>query len=141
MNPQDPPLAEVRAWLARLGVGSLCAWDVLVFLHRHRSSLLGAEHLGLLVGYATAEILAALEALEAGGLLQRSHPSAGARLYQLTTPADPFLREALDRLFTLAAHRPGRLLVAAALLRRGEQAPPDSPAGGRGGKEPWLKVI
>src|SRR5262245_2673615 len=47
-SPSDP---EVAGWLHTLGVASLCQWDVLVFLYRHQTTLLGAADLARLLGY------------------------------------------------------------------------------------------
>jgi hypothetical protein len=130
MKPELPPEAEVEGWLRALGAESLCQWDVLVFLHGHRASLLGADHLARLLGYATEPIMAALDALEALGLLERSRVSGGARLYQFSAPLGGGRGEALERLLRLAGHRDGRLLLAAQLRRR-ERNPPEAPEAAR----------
>src|SRR6266849_6304945 len=103
---------QVEGWHKTLGIASLCQWDVLVFLYRHQSSLVSAEHIARFLGYATAEVVAALDSLESSGLVERSRVSQGVRLYQLTAPADPTRRDALERLMTLADSHTVRLLVA-----------------------------
>jgi hypothetical protein len=138
MKLELPPEAEVEGWLQALGAESLCQWDVLVFLHGHRASLLGADHLARLLGYATEPVLDALDALEARGLVARSRVSGGARLYQFSAP--PGGRgEAFERLVRLAGHRDGRLLLAAQ-LRRGNGPPPQALAAGRPFPEPAQQV-
>ena len=113
---------QVEGWLKTLGIESLCQWDVLVFLYRHQSSLVSAEHIARFVGYATAEVVAALDSLESSGLVERSRVSQGVRLYQLTAPADPTHSDALERLMTFADSHTVRLLLA---RRRGGSDRPD----------------
>jgi hypothetical protein len=125
MEQQLPSAVEIEGWLNALGAESLCQWDVLVFLHGHRASLLGADHLARLLGYATEPVIAALDTLESRGLVERSRVSGGARLYQFTTPPDGRRGEAFERLLLLAGRRDGRLLLSAQ-LRRGDPNP--SPA-------------
>ena len=85
---------------------------MLVFLDRHQSSMVSAEHIAGFLAYATAEVVAALDSLESSGLVERSRVSQGVRLYQLTAPADPTRRDALERLMTFADSHPVRLLLA-----------------------------
>ena len=56
--PSDP---EVTGRLHTLGVVSLCQWDVLVFLYRHQSTLLGAADLARLLGYPSDSIVVAVD--------------------------------------------------------------------------------
>ena len=110
---RDPPNLQVEGWLKTLGIESLCQWDVLVFLDRHPSSLVSTEDVARFLGYATAEVVAALDSVESSGLVERSRVSQEeVRLYQLTAPADPTRRDALERLMTLADSRTVRLLLA-----------------------------
>ena len=112
MAQDNQPDLQVEGWLKTLGIESLCQWDVLVFLYRHQSSLVSAEHIARFLGYATAEVVAALDSLESSGIVERSRVSQGVRLYQLTAPADPARRDALERLMTLADSHTVRLLLA-----------------------------
>jgi DNA-binding MarR family transcriptional regulator len=105
MAQDNQPDLQVEGWLKTLGIESLCQWDVLVFLYRHQSSLVSAEHIARFLGYATAEVVAALDSLESSGFVERSRVSQGVRLYQLTAPADP-------RLMTLADSHTVRLFLA-----------------------------
>src|SRR5713226_8339517 len=89
MAQDNQPDLQVEGWLKTLGIESLCQWDVLVFLYRHQSSLVGADQIALFLSYANAEVVAALDSLECSGLVERSRVSQGVRLYQLTAPADP----------------------------------------------------
>ena len=112
MAEDNQPDLQVEGWLKTLGIESLCQWDVLVFLYRHQSTLVSAKHFARLLGDATAEVVAALDSLESSGLVERSRVSQGVRLYQLTAPADPMRRDALERLMTLADSHTVRLLLA-----------------------------
>ena len=113
MAQDNQPDLQVEGWLKTLGIESLCQWDVLVFLDRHPSSLLGADHIALFLSYANAEVVAALDSVESSGLVERSRVSQEeVRLYQLTAPADPTRSDALERLMTLADSHTVRLLMA-----------------------------
>src|SRR6202049_3361208 len=100
MPRDNEPDVKVEGWLKTLGIEALCHWDVLVFQYRHQSSLVSAEDIARFLGYATAEVVAALDSAESSGLVERSRVSQGVRLYQLTRPADPTRRDALERLLT-----------------------------------------
>src|ERR1700687_5728592 len=102
MPQDDQPDLQVEGWLKTLGIELLCQWDVLVFLYRHQSTLVRAEHIARLMGDATAEVVAALGSLESSGLVQPSRLSQGMRLYQLNAPADPTRRAAFWQLMNLA---------------------------------------
>lgn len=143
MEPQQPPSFPVEGWLNSLGVECLCQWDVLVFLHRHLSCLISGEHIARLLGYPTAEVITALDALESLGLVERSRVDQGVRLYQLTVPPDSPRGDALGRLLTIAESREGRLLLALKLH------PGDRPDQSHGlsrvqqgeGSAPWRRAI
>jgi DNA-binding MarR family transcriptional regulator len=109
MEPHDASEELVESWLRTLGLDSLTQWDLLVFLYRHQTSLVGAEFIARLLGYATAPVVATLEVLESRGLVQRSRALQGVRLYQFALPADPPRRDAFERLTALANSRAGRL--------------------------------
>src|SRR5437763_6181937 len=101
MVPPSTPDGKVVTWLRALGVESLTQWDVLVFMHRHRASLVSAEHIARLVGHETGAVVTALDCLEALGLVERSRVSRTARLYEPATPPEPPRDEALRRLLEL----------------------------------------
>ena len=81
--------ADIDGWLHTLGMTSLPQWDVLVFLYRHPISLVGADVIARLLGYASGPVVAALDVLECLGLVERSRVSQMVRLYQFTVPTDP----------------------------------------------------
>lgn len=143
MGPEKPSDLQVEGWLKSLGVECLCQWDVLVFLYRHLSCLVSAEHIARLLGYQTAEVVTALDALESLALVERSRVDQGVRLYQFTAPPDSPRRDALARLLNVVESRPGRLLLAKGLGRGGR---PDQNSGNSrthqgGGRPTWLKAI
>jgi hypothetical protein len=138
MAQDNQPDLQVEHWLKTLGIESLCQWDVLVFLYRHQPSIVNAEHIARFLGYATAEVVAALNSVESSGLVERSRVSQGVRLYQVTGPADPTRRDALERLMTLADSHTVRLLLARRLPGgdRPDQNKTDFPLRGVKGSEP-----
>jgi hypothetical protein len=111
MVQDNQPDLEVEGWLKTLGIESLCQWDVLVFLYRHQSTLVRAEHIARLLGDVSAKVVAALDSLESSGLVRPSRVSQGVRWYQLAAPADPTRHDALGRLMTLAESHMVRLLL------------------------------
>ena len=116
---------------------------MLVFLYLHQTSLVSAEHIARLLGYATGEVVAALEHLESLGFVERSRVSQGARLYQFTAPANTPPGAACHRLMRVADSRTVRLLLARR-WRRGDRRSDNntSYAGlfGREGGKLWRKA-
>ena len=117
----DGPDVQVEGWLKTLGVESLCQWDMLVFLNRHPSILVSTENIVSFLGYATAEVVAALDSLESSGLVERSRVAQGVRLYEVTLATNPARRDAVERLMTLADGHTVRPLLAR--RRRGSDRP------------------
>jgi biotin operon repressor len=111
-HDQAPDLSAVEHWLVTARIASRHHWDMLVFLYRHQTSLVSAEHIARLLGYTTGEVVAALEYLEALGLVARSRVSQGVRLYQFTAPADTPSGDACHRLMRVADSRAVRLFLA-----------------------------
>jgi hypothetical protein len=143
MDRENPPDLQVEGWLKSLGIELLCQWDVLVFLYRHLTCLVSAEHIARLLGHPTGEVVAALDCLESLGLVARSRVDQGVRLYQFAAPVGPRPGDALDRLVTLAGSRSGRLLLSWK-LRRGEPPKQDNSAPRlhrEEGSTSWLKAI
>jgi hypothetical protein len=117
-----PDLSAIEHWLVTARIASLHHWDMLVFLSRHQTSLVSAEHIARLLGYATGEVVAALEYLESLGFVTRSRTSQGVRLYQFTVPADSPPGDACHQLMRIADSRAVRLLLARR-WRRGDRSP------------------
>jgi hypothetical protein len=139
MQQDYPPDAEVAGWLRILGVESLCQWDVLIFLHRHQTSLVGAEYLAGLLGYPVEPVVTALDALTSLGLLARSRISQGARYYVFTAPPEPPRSEAFERLLALVSDRAGRLRLAE--LLRSEHLPGGGAEATRRFHEGALRIV
>jgi hypothetical protein len=119
----DPPDLPLEGWLKTLGIDSLIQWDVLAFVYRHRTSLVGAEAIARLLGYANDPVVAALDVLEALEFVGRSRATHGVRLYQFTLPPDPTRRDFFERLNALAESRAGRLRLIEVLRPRDQAAP------------------
>jgi hypothetical protein len=117
MEQSPPPDPEIVGWLTTLGVTSLCQWDILVFLYRHHTTLLGAEDLARLLGYTSHTILSALDGLESQELVARSRVSQGVRLYHVRVLPDSPRGAVFTRLYTFAADHVGRVRVARPLRR------------------------
>jgi DNA-binding transcriptional ArsR family regulator len=122
MDRETPLDSQVEGWLDTLGIESRCQWDVLVFLYRHPISLLGAESLACLLGYPSGSVVAALDALEALRLVERSRVSQGVRLYRITAPAGTERGGAAEGLFALANSRAARVVLSKK-LRAGGRTP------------------
>src|SRR5262249_24658180 len=131
-----------------------------VFLYRYQTSLVGAEYIARLLGYAADPVVAALDVLDSLGLVARSRVSQNVRLYQFTTPPEPPRHEAFERLMALTHHRVGRLLLSRQLRRENSNSQgglgatwlfPEEADPGNGSPEPsrqhaegrqiWLKAI
>src|SRR5262245_28301570 len=138
-----PDLSVIEHWLVTARITSLQQWDMLVFLYRHKTSLVSAEHIARLLGYATGEAVAALEHLEALGFVARSRTSQGVRLYQFTAPTHTPAGDACHRLMRVADSRAVRLLLAKKWQRSDRRSnTSNSYAGlfGPRGVKPWRKV-
>src|SRR5207245_1336159 len=88
----------------------------------HQSSLVSAEDIARILGYAAAEVVAALDSVDSSGLVERSRISQGVRLYQLTALPPEGVKNgvgrALERLMSLVDSRTLRALQARRLLGR-----------------------
>ena len=104
-----------------LGLAFLTEWDALVFLYRHPVSLCTAAQMAELIGYDKGEIAAALNRLEALGLVQRSRVSQGIRFYRFSMPEEDFRRSCLIELMDMAQNRTGRLILLKHLKLPGQE--------------------
>jgi hypothetical protein len=142
--PQDnaPDLPTVEHWLVTARITSLQHWDMLVFLYRHQTSLVSAEHIARLLGYATGEAVAALDHLESLGFVARSRTSQGVRLYQFTVSVNTPPGDACHRLLRIADSRAVRLLLTKR-WRRGDRRSDNNRYAGLSslaGAKTWRKV-
>jgi DNA-binding MarR family transcriptional regulator len=109
-------------WLKTLGIGDICQWDVLVFLHRQRNALLSPDDLDSLMGYEEGAVARALEHLESAGLVERSRESYGVRLYHLNRLSGSH-RRAFEGLVASSDSRAGRLALINILRVTGKKSP------------------
>jgi hypothetical protein len=130
VEQQNAPDLPVEGWLQTLGIGSLTQWEVLIFVYRHRTSLVRAETIARLLGYASDPVVAALDVLESLGFVERSQANRVARLYQFALPPDSRRREGFERLIDLADSRLGWLRLRK-VLRPGDQPAPEGSRGAR----------
>jgi DNA-binding MarR family transcriptional regulator len=106
-----------EACLATWGISLLEEWDLLVFLHRHRKSLLTVEQICLLLGYGSSVVGKALETLEKVGLVRRSRSFQGIRFNQLVASVDAARQDSFELLMNLLETPLARGLVAGRLAR------------------------
>jgi hypothetical protein len=105
-NPQK--LEETKRLLARTPViRGACELDLSGFLHRHPRTLLTNEQLAYFVGYDTNQVVKAVDAFIAAGLLKQTQNSMhSARMYILVL--DGPQGGGLTALLKLASTRQGR---------------------------------
>lgn len=103
--------------LAIWEISLLEEWDLLVFLYRHRNSLLTVEQMSLLVGYSKRAFAKALIKFETAGLVRRSHSSQGIQFTQLVTEVDVARRDSFELLVSLFENSLVRARVAGKLAR------------------------
>lgn len=138
-----PDPATVDHWLVTAQLVTRAHWDLLVFVYRHSTSLVSADHIARLLGYATGEVVAALEYLTALAFVTRSRPSHGVHLYQFSAPVDTPPGDACHRLLRIADSRAVRLRLAQR-WRDDDRSPPDTTHAaavfGHCGGPPWRKA-
>jgi DNA-binding MarR family transcriptional regulator len=108
---------QFEACLATWGISLLEEWDLLVFLHRHRNSLLTVEQICLLLGYGTPAVGNALGKLEKAGLVRRSRSSQGIRFNRLVASVDAARQDSFELLVNLLEKPLARGLMAGRLAR------------------------
>ena len=111
----------IDGWFKTLAIDEMCQWDVLVFLHHRRTTLLSAEQIARFMRYGTAPVVTALDRLESLSMVERSRLSQGARLYRLIGLDGP-RADAFRELMVLTDSRSGRLAMAEKLLNPGSNA-------------------
>jgi DNA-binding MarR family transcriptional regulator len=110
---------QIDGCLATWGISFLEEWDLLVFLHRHRNSLLTVEQISLLLGSGTSAVSQALRTLETAGLVRRSRSSRGIRFNRLVASVDAARQDCFELLMDLLK----KPLVRDRLARRLARAP------------------
>jgi DNA-binding MarR family transcriptional regulator len=106
----------VAEHLKRLGLSSLCEWDVLLFLGRHHTTLGNTALIAGLLNYPSQAVSDALERLESKKLIRGSRSSQDVRFYQLAVSEDQ-AESSFRQLLNLGKSREGRLLVIKHLQR------------------------
>jgi predicted transcriptional regulator len=101
----------VDTWFADVGISLLSEWDVLLFLHRRKTSLTSAAQIAHLVGYGKSLVGEALDSLVHLGIVRRSRSSQGIRLYDFSPQESYVHQESLNKLLTISDSRSGRLLI------------------------------
>ena len=109
--------AQLERCLSTWGISLLEEWDLLVFLHRHRKSLLTVEQISSLLGNDRTAVHKALRKFETAGLVRRSRSLQGIRFNQLVASLDEGPQEALELLVHLFINPLVRGIVAARLAR------------------------
>ena len=105
------PELSIHSCLESMGIFLLNEWDLLAFMHRHRTSLTSAQQIADLVGYDSTEVEAALDRLVREGFIDRSRTSQGVRFYRILILVDAERRRCLQQLVSLSESRSGRLLL------------------------------
>jgi DNA-binding MarR family transcriptional regulator len=108
---------QIEECLASWGISFLEEWDLLVFLHRHRNSLLTVEKISLLLGSSTPTVSRSLRTLEKAGLVQSSSSSQGIRLNRLVVSVGTDRQDCFELLVNLVKEPLVRDVVARKLAR------------------------
>jgi DNA-binding MarR family transcriptional regulator len=105
--------------LKSLGISLLSELDVLVFVHRRKTSLTSVEHIASLIGYDQAAVRIALGQLERERLIEPSIASQGLRFYRILPQEDSGRQQCFRQLVSLSETRAGRLQLTKHLRSKG----------------------
>ena len=108
----------MRTKILGTGLLNVAEWDVLVFLHRHGTTLASIARMARLIGYSQSVVESALGKLTRAGLIQRSRGSEGIGLYKFIRLDTPSRQNCLEDLMKMADRRTGRLQLIRALRRK-----------------------
>jgi DNA-binding MarR family transcriptional regulator len=95
--------------LKSLGISLLSELDVLVFVHRRKTSLTSVKQIASLIGHDQAAVRIALGRLEREQLIAPSIASQGLRFYRILPQGDGGRQQCFRHLVNLSATRAGRL--------------------------------
>ena len=95
--------------LKSLGISLLTELDVLIFVHRRKTSLVNVKQIASLIGHNEAAVRIALGQLEREKLIEASTPSRGLRFYRLLSQGDDDRQQCFRQLLNLSETRAGRL--------------------------------
>jgi DNA-binding MarR family transcriptional regulator len=95
--------------LKSLGISLLSELDVLVFVHRRKTSLTNVKQIASLIGHDQAAVSIALGQLERKKLIEPSIASEGLRFYRILPQEDSGRQQCFRQLVSLSETRAGRL--------------------------------
>jgi DNA-binding MarR family transcriptional regulator len=95
--------------LKSLGISQLSELDVLVFVHRRKTSLTNVKQIAWLIGHDQAAVSIALGQLEREMLIEPSIASQGLRFYRILPQEDGRRQQCFRELVSLSETRAGRL--------------------------------
>jgi hypothetical protein len=98
--------------LKSLGISLLGELDVLVFVHRRKTTLTNANLIASLIGHDEAAVSNALGHLERNNLIEPSESSQGLRFYRILPQRDAGRQQCFQQLVSLSETRDGRLQLA-----------------------------
>jgi hypothetical protein len=105
--------------LKSLGISLLSELDVLVFVHRRKTSLTSVKQISSLIGHDQAAVSIALGQLEREMLIEPSIASQGLRFYRILRQEDGERQQCFWQLVSLAETRAGRLQLTKHLRPKG----------------------
>jgi hypothetical protein len=105
--------------LKSLGISLLTELDVLVFVHRRKTSLTSANQIASLIGHDEAAVSDALGQLEREQLIAPSIASQGLRFYRILPQEDGGRQQCFRELVSLSETRAGRLQLRKHLRHNG----------------------
>jgi DNA-binding MarR family transcriptional regulator len=100
---------SIEHCLKSLGISLLSELDVLVFVHRRKTSLTNANLIASLIGHDEATVSNALGQLERDKLIEPSESSQGLRFYRILPQRDAARQQSFRQLVSLSETRAGRL--------------------------------
>jgi DNA-binding MarR family transcriptional regulator len=98
--------------LKSLGISLLSELDVLVFVHRRKTTLTSVNQIASLIGHDEAAVSDALGQLEREKLIEPSKSSQGLRFYRILPQRDAGRQQCFRQLVSLSETREGRLQLA-----------------------------
>jgi len=105
--------------LKSLGISLLSELDVLVFVHRRKTSLTSVKQIASLIGHDQAAVSIALGQLEREKLIEPSIASQGLRFYRILPQEDSGRQQCFRQLVSLSETRAGRLQLTKHLRPKG----------------------
>jgi DNA-binding MarR family transcriptional regulator len=103
---------SLETCLKSLGISLLTELDVLVFVHRRKTTLTSVNQIASLIGHDEAAVSDALGQLEREKLIEPSKSSQGLRFYRILPQRDAGRQQCFRQLVSLSETRNGRLQLA-----------------------------